>query len=176
MKEKKEIRPRQYTHIDYEALLVYVMKNHTSVSNAIEELNLDISRSAVVRNIRKIKQEDPKNEIVILYQEGYVPNMQKDKIPEELEEKIEQLESSEVVIKDKLEDLYNKLTTINNVIEACNGNCNEATIVINRGYTPLGNIKISRQGLSRIMKNYGLVKEKYEEHMKEKKDNSEREK
>lgn len=96
MKEKKEIRPREYTHIDYEALLVYVMKN--------------------------------------------------------------------------------QLTTINNVIEACNGNWHEATIVINSEHTPLGNIKISRQGLSKIMKNYGLVKEKYEEHMRDKKDNSEREK
>ena len=152
------------------------MKNHTSVSNAIKELNLDVSRSAVVRNIRKIKQADPKNKIVMLYQEGYVPNMQKDEIPEEIEEKVEQLKSSEIVIKDELEDLYNKLTIINNILEACNRNKNETTKVINSGKSPLGNVKISRHGLSKIMKNYELVKQQYMENMNNKKDNSERSK
>ena len=176
MKEKKDIKPKQYTHIDYEALLIYVMKNHTSVSKTIKELNLGISRDVVVRNIRKIKEEDPKNEIVMLYQDEYVPNMQKAKMPESIEEKIKQLKSLKIVIKDELEDLYNRLTNINNILEACNRNWYEATRVINSGSTPLGNIKISRQGLIKVMKNYDLVKKKYEENIKDKKDNSEREK
>ncbi len=44
---EKRIKPREYSHIDYEALLIYAMKNHISVEKAIKENGLTISRITV---------------------------------------------------------------------------------------------------------------------------------
>ena len=35
MENKKTVKPKQYSHIDYEALLIYIMKNHISMEQAI---------------------------------------------------------------------------------------------------------------------------------------------
>ena len=142
--------------------------NETEIEKLSNKYHINKLLASILIN-RKIKEEDPKNEIVMLYQDEYVPNMQKAKMPESIEEKIKQLKSLKIVIKDELEDLYNRLTNINNILEACNRNWYEATRVINSGRTPLGNIKISRQGLIKVMKNYDLVKKKYEENIKDKK-------
>ena len=59
--KKNEIRPKQYTHIDYEALLIYVMKNNVSLEendisnyikyddNYFENISFDI----LIRNLKK---------------------------------------------------------------------------------------------------------------------------
>ena len=57
MENKKAVKPKQYSHIDYEALLIYIMKNHISMDQAIEELDLNIARATVTRNINKIKAD-----------------------------------------------------------------------------------------------------------------------
>ena len=45
MKEsERKVKPKQYSHIDYEALLIYAMKNHISIEKAIEENGLTIAR------------------------------------------------------------------------------------------------------------------------------------
>ncbi len=82
MEEKaSNIKPKQYTHIDYEALLIYAMKHHISLERAIEENNLAIARSTVIRNIRKMKKEATRdNTIIEFYQEEYVPNYQKSEL------------------------------------------------------------------------------------------------
>ena len=158
MKNKKEVKPKQYSHIDYEALLIYIMKNHISMEQAIEELNLHIARSTIVRNINKIKKEDKENSIIDLYQNIYTSNSQKKELPE-----------LEVVKKEELEDLYKKLSYMKEIAEMCNGNLAEATRVINEGNTILGNVKITRQGLGKDLKRYEIVKEAYEQQHKEKK-------
>ena len=168
MKDKKEVKPKQYSHIDYEALLIYIMKNHISMEQAIEELNLNIARSTIVRNINKIKKEDKENSIIDLYQNIYTPNSQKKELPEFLKNQIDELPELEVVKKEELEDLYKKLSYMKEISEMCNGNLAEATRVINEGNTILGNIKITRQGLGKDLKRYEIVKEAYEQQHKEK--------
>ena len=133
MNEKK-IKPKQYSHIDYEALLIYMMKHGVSLERALEENGLDIARSTVNRNISKIKEQKGKDLSVIeFYQNKYVPNMQKAKLPEEIMESIAMFKEKPVVIKNELEDLYNKLSTMNQIVEACGGNISEATRKINSG-------------------------------------------
>lgn len=82
-KSERELKPRQYSHIDYEALLIYAMKRHISVEKSIEENGLTIAKSTVVRNIRKIKQEKDRDLSVIeFYQNVHTPNFQKPEMPE----------------------------------------------------------------------------------------------
>ena len=54
------------------------------------------------------------------------------------------------------------------IVEMCNGNLAEAARVISKGNTILGNIKITRQGLTKDLKRYEIVKEAYEQQHKEK--------
>ena len=134
--QEKEIKPKQYSHIDYEALLIYAMKKHISIERAIEENGLTIARSTVTRNIRKMKEEKNGNlDIIEFYQNVYVPNCQKSKLPDSIIKVIDTFPEKEVVIKNELEDLYKKLYTMNEIVEACNGNVAEATRKINSGQT-----------------------------------------
>ena len=162
MEKSKKVKPKQYTHIDYEALLIYIMKNNITVDKALEVFGLDIARSTVIRNIRKLKEQNKGNEIISLYQKKYVPNMQSKTLPIALQEKIDLLPNKPVIIQDKLEVLYNKLYCMKQIIDSCGGNLSEATRLINSGTTILGNVKISRQGLGKNMSYYEKVKEEYE--------------
>ena len=167
MSEKK-IKPRQYSHIDYEALLIYVMKNGVSVEEALEDHGLNIARSTVIRNITKMKKEEGRDLTVIdFYQKIYVPNSQKSKKPQDVIRQIQDFVERPIIIKNELEDLYNKLSTMNKIVEACNGNVAEATRKINSGETPLGKVKsISVQGLRKDIKYFERVKEEMEKTMK----------
>ena len=75
MENKKIYRPKTYTHIDYEALVIYAMKFRVSIEQALRDNNIEIARSTVVRNIKKLVNNN--NSTIALYQNGYVPNMQK---------------------------------------------------------------------------------------------------
>ena len=134
--ETKRIKPKQYSHIDYEALLIYAMKRHISIERAIEENGLTIARSTVTRNISRIKKEKGRNcDIINFYQNVYVPKYQKTKLPEDIIRAIEGFPEKEVKIKTELEDVYNKLYTMNEIVKACDGNISEATRKINSGQT-----------------------------------------
>ena len=159
---EKEIKPKQYTHIDYEALLIYAMKNHMSIEQCISELKLNIARSTLLRNINKIKKLDEYNEIINLYQNGYVPNMQKKELPEDIERKIEELDERPIIKKNRIEDLYGKLNVMKEILDICNENYAETARVISSGSTPLGNVKITTQGLRKNMLHYEDVKKQYE--------------
>lgn len=159
-KDQSKFKPKQYTHIDYEALLIYVMKNRTSVENAVIELELKVARSTIVRNINKLKEQG--SQIVRLYQEEYATNMQKKELPVGIAEKIDQLPKKEIRIKNELEDVYFKLTMMKEILDSCDGNLTQAARVISSGNTPLGNFKITRQGLTKDLKYYEKVKEKYQ--------------
>ncbi len=165
MDENKKIKPKQYTHIDYEALLIYAMKNHISLEKAIEDNGLTIARSTVIRNIRKMKQDENQDQTVIdYYQNVYVRNYQKPILPESMIQTIEDFPDKKVVIKNELDDLYKKLSTMNQIAVECGGNLSEATRRINEGKTSLGMIKpISRQGLEKDIKYYNRIKEILEE-------------
>ena len=168
MENKKAVKPKQYSHIDYEALLIYIMKKHISMEQAIEELDLNIARSTVVRNINKIKEEDKENAIIDLYKNVYTPNSQKKELPDFLKNQIDKLPELEVVKKEELEELYKKLSYMKEIVEWCNGNLAEAARVISNGNTILGNMKITSQGLTKDLKRYEIVKEAYEQQHKEK--------
>lgn len=136
MEEERKIKPKQYSHIDYEALLIYTMKNHISLEKAIEENGLRIARSTVIRNIKRMKEERDRNlDIINFYQNIYVPNSQKSELPVTLIRVINEFPEREIVVKDELEDLYRKLYTMNEIVEACNGNVAEAARKINSGQT-----------------------------------------
>ena len=53
MNEEKKVKPKQYTHIDYTAFLIYLMKTHKPFERAMEELGINIAKSTVNRNIKK---------------------------------------------------------------------------------------------------------------------------
>ena len=166
MSENKSVNPKQYTHIDYEALLIYVMKNGMSVEQAIEEFDLGIARSTVIRNINKIKKQDEDNEINDNYKNDYVPNRQKEKLPDVVKFKIDLLPEKTVIVKTKLKDLYTKLTYMKEIVDRCSGNLTEATRQINSGNTILGNVAITRQALGKNMLRYEIVKAEYEKEQK----------
>lgn len=168
MENKKTVKPKQYSHINYEALLIYIMKKHISMDQAIEELNLNIARATVTRNINKIKADNNENAIIDLYQKIYTHKNQNKVLPKSLQNQIDELPELEVVKKDGLEDLYKKLSYMKEIVEICNGNLAEAARVISAGKTILGNIKITRQGLTKDLKRYEIVKEAYEQQHKEK--------
>ena len=165
--EEKKIKPKQYSHIDYEALLIYVMKHGVSLEKALEEHGLDIARSTVIRNIDRIKKEEDRDLSVIdFYQNRYVPNSQKSEMPKDILRKIQEFEEKPVVIKNELEDLYNKLSTMNEIVEDCGGNIAEATRRINSGNTPLGTVKsISVQGLRKDINYFKAIKEQLEKEI-----------
>ena len=162
--EEKKIKPKQYSHIDYEALLVYMMKRGISAEKALQEHGLEIARSTLIRNIEKMKKEKGRDlSIIQFYQTRYVPNMQKSKLPEEIVMRINEFEEKPVVVKNELDDLYNKLKTMNEIVEECGGNVAEAARRINSGTTALGAIKpISVQGLRKDIKYYEKTREKLE--------------
>ncbi len=166
---ESKIKPKQYSHIDYEALLIYTMKRHISLERAIEENGLTIARSTVIRNIRKMKKEKGKNlDIINFYQDVYVPKYQTPELPEEILRAINELPDKNVVIKGELDDLYRKLSIMNQIVEACNGNITKATEKINSGQTPLGKNKpITIQGLAKDIKYFKKTREFMEAKIKE---------
>ena len=160
MKEEnnKGLKPKQYTHIDYEAILIYAMKNRISIEEALAMNGLDIARSTVVRNIREMKKETITS-IIDLYEKQYVPNSQKKILPEKLQETIDELQERDIVMKPELEDLYTKLSFMKELVDRCNGNKAEAARIISSGNTILGNVRISTQGLAKDLKKYEIVAE-----------------
>ena len=171
--EKKIYRPKTYTHVDYEALVIYAMKHRVSIEQAICDNNIEIARSTIVRNIKKLA--DNQNTTINLYQNGYVPNMQKKELPSDIKIKIEKLDFRPIIKGNELDDIYMKLTTMKEIINACNGNASEAARKINSGKTPLGKIKpITVQGLLKDMKYLEKVKDQLEiERTKNRQENNE---
>lgn len=165
---QRKIKPKQYTHIDYEALLIEAMKERCSIEECIARNGLDIARSTVIRNIRKLKESKEDVSIIDLYEEQYVPNIQKKELPKKLQDKIEELPSRPVVIKPELEDLLKKLTIMNEILEQANGNYAEAARVISSGTTLLGNVTISHMGLEKNIKHYQEIKRELAEEQKQK--------
>lgn len=150
------------------------MKRKMSIEEVLEEQEIHIARSTVVRNIRKIQKESKgTSQVINIYQNLYVPNMQKSEIPESLKAAIEELPEKQIIIKNELEDLYQKLFQMKKIVEETDGNISEATRRINEGTTSLGKIRsITPQGLRKNM----LRLKKIEEVMQKERANEEQEK
>ena len=101
-----EVKPKQYSHIDYEAILIYAMKNRVSIDDIIKKFNLDIARSTLIRNISKLKTQNKDNGIISFYQDVYVPNMQKKELPEYIAKEIDSIEDRPIIVKKS--ELYEK--------------------------------------------------------------------
>lgn len=156
----KKIKPKEYTHIDYEALLIYIMKNGVSLEQALEDNGLTIARSTFTRNINKILEKNEDNEVIGLYRDEYSKERQKG-LSEPLKQKIAELPDKKIVNKVLLEDLYKKLTMMKAIIESCGGSMKKAVEAINTGNTPLGQVQITRQGLKKNMEKYEEVRNEY---------------
>ena len=168
--KQSKIKPKQYTHIDYEALLIEAMKERCSIEECLVRNGLKIARSTVIRNIKKIKERGENLSVIDLYEKEYVPNLQKKELPEKLQQKIEDLPSRRVVIKPELEDLLRKLSIIEKIVEQVNVNYAEAARIISSGTTLLGNVTISHTGVEKNMKHYQEIKKELakEKNQKEK--------
>lgn len=162
METQKSYKPKQYSNIDYEALITYVMKKHISVTEAIIQLGLNVTRTTVERNLNNM-EDSP---IIAFYRTKYIHNRQS-KMPTEIAQEIEALPDKKVQTKARLEDTYRKLSIMKEIVDQCDGNLTQAAKVISSGNTPLGNVTISRQGLTKNMKNYERVREEYKKEMEQ---------
>lgn len=164
---QKRIKPKQYTHIDYVAILIQAMQKGCSISECITRNGLDIARSTVTRNIRKIKEDENTSKddryIIDLYEKEYVPNQQKKPLPIGLHQKIEDLPKRPIVTKTELEDLLKKLNIMNTILEQAKGNYAEAARIISSGTTLLGNVRISNAGLEKNIRHYKEIQKELEE-------------
>lgn len=157
------IRPKKYTHIDYEALLTRVMKEKISIKSVIEDEELDIARSTVDRNIRKM----PDSRVVQIYKNFYVPNKQKKQFPEKLDIMIHELPSKSVkpiVVKEKFTDMYHKLLSLYNLYEK-NNSYRETAERINAGITEFGNAKITEQGVRKHIRRFQEYRSEMEKEL-----------
>lgn len=157
---KQEIKYREYKGIDYIALLVYIMKNNVSLEKAIQNNNLPpIARSTFTRNINKLLEDKNTNtdiiEIIKFYKNQYVPHKQC--LPKDLKQEIMKFPDKKIMVKNELDFLYEKLSTMKQIIDACGGNMTKAATLISSGDTVLGKITITHQALSKNMKRYEII-------------------
>lgn len=87
-------RPRKYTHIDYEAMAIDIMKRGYSSRQAEEEYG--ISRKTIKRNVEKLEQKNPR--LYQLYSAVMHYRKIQCELPENIQSEIVALESKEVFI------------------------------------------------------------------------------
>ncbi len=172
---QKRFRPKQYTHIDYEALLIMAMKERCSIEKCLEKNNIQIARSTIIRNVRKMKENQKDTFVINLYEKHYVPNMQKKELPEKLQQKIDKLPNKPVVTKPELDDLLRKLTIMDEIVKQANGNYAKAARIISSGTTLLGNVTISHTGLEKNIKRYKEIKKEIKKELEKQMEKEEEE-
>lgn len=87
-------RPRKYTHIDYEAMAIDIMKRGYSSRQAEDEYG--ISRKTIKRNVEKLEQKNPR--LYQLYSAVMHYRKIQCELPENIQSEIVALESKEVFI------------------------------------------------------------------------------
>ena len=92
--EKFPYKPREYTHIDYEALIIDILKN--GYTRRELEGVYGISSRTIQRKIHLIEANNP--ELVQLYREVSRYRKQQKELPKELQEKVDQLVESEIFV------------------------------------------------------------------------------
>lgn len=90
--QKFPYRPREYTHIDYEALLVDIMKNGYTRREWDEVYG--ISSRTIIRKIYCIEDENP--ELISLYREVSSYRKMQKALPEHLQIKVDMLQEKKI--------------------------------------------------------------------------------
>lgn len=90
--QKFPYRPREYTHIDYEALIVDIMKNGYTRREWDEVYG--ISSRTIIRKIYCIEDENP--ELISLYREVSRYRKMQKTLPTQLQIKVDMLQSKEI--------------------------------------------------------------------------------
>jgi len=86
--------PREYTHINWRAMLIDIMKRGYTKSEAEEQYG--ISNRTIARKVYKVQESD--EAIVSLYREVSKYRKMQKKLPEELQKKINELPEEEVFV------------------------------------------------------------------------------
>jgi len=109
-------RPKQLTHVDYEALLIYVMKNDKTLAQA--QIEFDVHERTLRRNI---KSAEIAPEIIELYRVYAHSKRGPSKLPPEIEERIDDLTERDVII-DEIEGQRKRtLTMVKDKLEQADG-------------------------------------------------------
>ena len=90
--QKFPYRPREYTHIDYEALIIDIMKNGYTRREWDEVYG--ISSRTIIRKIYCIEDENP--ELISLYREVSRYRKMQKTLPTQLQIKVDMLQSNEI--------------------------------------------------------------------------------
>jgi len=90
--QKFPYRPREYTHIDYEALIIDIMKNGYTRREWDEIYG--ISSRTIIRKIYCIEEENP--ELISLYREVAIYRKMQKILPLQLQMKVDMLEEKQI--------------------------------------------------------------------------------
>ena len=147
--EKFPYRPREYTHIDYEALVIDILKNGYTRRSWKEVYGID-SRT-ITRKVYVVKEKNP--DLVSLYREVARYRKQQKKLPEGLQRQIDMLEEKEIflggVCDKKREELLEKERRYNEKLSDGTGATRASeelgTQRVSRLINTLNRIEIERQ-------------------------------
>lgn len=92
--QKFPYRPREYTHIDYEALIIDIMKNGYTRREWDEIYG--ISSRTIIRKIYCIEDENP--ELIELYREVSKYRKAQKMLPDHLKQKVDMLDEREIFL------------------------------------------------------------------------------
>lgn len=89
-------RPREYTHIDYEAVIIDILKN--GYKRRDWDAIYDVDSRTITRKIYEVEKTNP--DLVTLYREVSMYRKKQTALPQYLIDRIEQLESKEIFLCD----------------------------------------------------------------------------
>lgn len=93
--DKFPYKPREYTHIDYEALIIDILKKGYK-RRELDEVYEGISSRTITRKISVVEKNNP--DLIALYREVAKYRKQQKMLPMELQEKIDMLEEKEIFL------------------------------------------------------------------------------
>lgn len=116
--EKFPYRPREYTHVDYEAIIIDILKNGYK-RRELDEVYDGVSSRTIQRKIDIIAKNNP--ELVELYRLVSKYRKEQKTLPEELQRKIDDLEERKIFLGDpcdfKREELLEKEKQFNEAMK-----------------------------------------------------------
>lgn len=157
VENNKGYRPRKYTHIDYEALLIYIMKHNLTVEEAAEQFGIHrVTISRKVKELEEVAEKQDKNnllKIISLYKEYTAFNQShKNQMDKKTQFVIGLLKEKPVVVKGRLETIIEQLNQRENILEQSENNYTRAA----------KRLGITRQALSKSIGNKERIKKEFE--------------
>lgn len=157
MENKKGYRPRKYTHIDYEALLIYIMKHDLTGEQTSEEFG--IHRVTISKKVKELEEKAKKEEnkelskIISLYKEyTSYHRSHKGQMNKRTQFVIRMLVEKPVFIKGKLDNTMENLHQREEALKQSENNYTQAA-------KQLG---ITRQALTKTIGNKERIKKEFE--------------